>query len=103
MLRPGGLERSSLLLRIERPPFALASTTQLALVIVAERGTEIIFWRCALIQNFADGATSSADIVAQVVKCRRLAEDALDAFIECAADELRRTNAFPFGGLIEAT
>ena len=70
---------------------------------VALRGAEVILWRCGLIQNFADSAGSCADVVAQIVKRRRLAEDAFDAFIQSAADEFRRTNAFPRGGLIKAT
>ena len=55
-----------------------------------------------LVQNLSDGAGDSADIVAQVIKRGRLAEDALDPFIESTADEFIRTNAFPFGGLVKA-
>ena len=77
----------------------LPRRAQLPHVIVEERGREVILWRYALIQNLGDGAGHGTDVVAQVVKRGRLAEDALDPFIESAADEFRRTNAFPFGGL----
>ena len=80
----------------------LAATSQLPHVIVEERGGEVILWRYALIQNLGDGAGDGTDVVAQVVKRGRLAEDALDPFIESAADEFRGTNAFPLGGLVKA-
>jgi hypothetical protein len=88
---------------VEQSPFAFAATRQLPPVIVEERGGEVILWRYALIQNLGDGAWGSSDIVAQVVKRGRFAEDALDPFIESTTDEFRRTNAFPFGGLAKAS
>jgi len=87
---------------VEQSPLALAATSPLPHVIVEERGREVIIWRYALIQNLGDRAGDGTDVVAQVVKRRRLTEDALDPFIESAADEFRRTNAFPFGGLAKA-
>jgi len=91
-----------LLCCVEQSPLALAATGQLPRVIVEECSSEVILWRYALIQNLGEGSGHGADVVAQVVKRGRLAEDALDPFIESAADEFRRTNAFPFGGLVKA-
>jgi len=88
---------------VERSPLALAATSQLPHVVVEECGGEVILGRYALIQNLGEGTRDGADVVAQVVKRGRLAEDALDPFIESAADEFRRTNAFPFGGLAKAS